>query len=103
MTSVTARITAIGTYVPDKRLTNLDLEQMVDTNDEWIVRRTGIRERRIATEQQFTSDLCVAAIARMQERYNVDLQTVDLIIVATQTPDYGFPSTAATLQHRLNI
>jgi 3-oxoacyl-[acyl-carrier-protein] synthase-3 len=57
-----ARITAIGTYTPPKRLTNFDLETMVDTSDEWIVQRTGIRERRIADENEFTSDLCVSAI-----------------------------------------
>jgi 3-oxoacyl-[acyl-carrier-protein] synthase-3 len=100
---LTARITAIGTYVPERILSNLELEQMVDTNDEWIVRRTGIRERRIAAEQEFTSDLCEAAAEDLIQRYQVDLCDVDLIIVATNTPDYGFPSTAAQLQHRLRI
>jgi len=100
---LTARITAIGTYVPDRILTNAQLEQMVDTSDEWIVRRTGIRERRIAAEHEFTSDLCVSAAKDLTERYQADLRDVDLIIVATNTPDYGFPSTAAQLQHRLRI
>lgn len=58
-----AKITAIGTYVPAKRLTNADLEQIVDTNNEWIVQRTGIRERRISRQDEYTSDLCAAAIA----------------------------------------
>lgn len=101
---ITARISAIGTYVPDRILDNHELERMVDTNDEWIVRRTGIRERRIAAADQFTSELCMAAIARLTEgRDDAYLHSVDLIIVATQTPDYGFPSTAAQLQHRLGI
>lgn len=57
-----AKITAIGTYAPSRRLTNADLEKIVDTSDEWIVQRTGMRERRIADEQQFTSDLCIEAV-----------------------------------------
>lgn len=104
MTALTgARITAIGTYVPEKVLTNADLEQLVDTNDEWIVQRTGIRERRICAPDQFTSDLCVAAAQDMMERYNKSLDDVDMILVATSTPDFPFPSTAAILQNRLNI
>jgi 3-oxoacyl-[acyl-carrier-protein] synthase-3 len=98
-----ARITAIGTYVPEKILTNTDLEQMVDTSDEWIVQRTGIRERRIARSDEFTSDLCVAAAQDLVQRYNKKLDDVDMILVATSTPDFPFPSTAAILQHRLNI
>lgn len=98
-----ASITAIGTYVPEKVLTNADLEQLVDTNDEWIVQRTGIRERRISAPDQFTSDLCVAAAHDLMERYNKSLDDVDMILVATSTPDFPFPSTAAILQHRLNI
>mgnify|MGYP002622241298 CR=1 FL=1 len=100
---LTARITAIGTYVPERILSNAHLEQMVETSDEWIVRRTGMRERRIAAEHEFASDLCVSAARNLTERYEADLGDVDLIIVATNTPDYGFPSTAAQLQHRLGI
>jgi len=100
---LTARITAIGTYVPERVLDNAQLEQMVETSDEWIVRRTGIRERRIASEHEFTSDLCVSAAQNLTERYQAELSDVDLIIVATITPDYSFPSTAAQLQHRLRI
>ncbi|WP_035099711.1 ketoacyl-ACP synthase III [Aneurinibacillus terranovensis] len=98
-----AKITAIGTYVPQRTLTNADLEKMVDTNDEWIVRRTGIRERRISQPEEFTTDLCVAAIENLIERYNKSVKDVDLIIVSTTTPDYVFPSVASQIQARLGI
>lgn len=68
MSRSAARITAIGSYVPEKRLTNLDLEQLVETNDEWILQRTGIRERRIAGEHEFTSDISVKAAQDLAER-----------------------------------
>ncbi|SFL35486.1 3-oxoacyl-[acyl-carrier-protein] synthase-3 [Paenibacillus sp. 1_12] len=98
-----ARITAIGTYVPTKKLTNFDLEKLVDTNDEWIIQRTGIRERRISEPDQYTSDLCAAAANDLMSRYHKSLEDVDLIIVATSTPDFPFPSTAALLQEKLGI
>ncbi|GAA4853540.1 ketoacyl-ACP synthase III [Paenibacillus vulneris] len=98
-----ARITAIGTYVPEKRLTNHDLEGMVETSDEWIVQRTGIRERRISEPKQYTSDLCEAAVKDMMHRYGKSVSDVDFIIVATSTPDFPFPSTASILQDRLGI
>jgi 3-oxoacyl-[acyl-carrier-protein] synthase-3 len=103
MELIKARITAIGTYVPTKRLTNTDLEALVDTNDEWIVQRTGIRERRISTPDQYTSDLCAAAAQDLVRRYDKSLDDVDLIIVATSTPDFPFPSVAALLQEKLGI
>jgi 3-oxoacyl-[acyl-carrier-protein] synthase-3 len=93
-----AVITAIGTYVPDQILTNSDLEKLVETSDEWIVQRTGIKERRIASNEQFTSHLCFAAIHNMIERYNVSVKDVDYIIVATSTPDSVFPSVASQVQ-----
>jgi len=96
------RIAALGTYLPEKRLTNDDLARLVDTDDAWIVRRTGIRERRIAEQHEYTSDLCLAAV-RDLERRGGRLDTVDYIIVCTATPDYGFPSVAARLQHRLGL
>jgi 3-oxoacyl-[acyl-carrier-protein] synthase III len=96
------RIAALGTYVPEKRLTNDDLARLVDTDDAWIVRRTGIRERRIADRHEYTSDLCIAAVRDM-ERRGGRLDTVDYIIACTATPDYGFPSVAARLQHRLGL
>jgi 3-oxoacyl-[acyl-carrier-protein] synthase-3 len=98
-----ARITSIGTYVPQKRLTNFDLERMVDTSNEWIVQRTGIHERRISRDDEFTSDLCVAAVEDLMHRYNKIVQDVDMVIVATSTPDFPFPSVACLIQQRLNI
>ncbi|MEW4372849.1 ketoacyl-ACP synthase III [Paenibacillus kandeliae] len=103
MTSSTARITALGTYVPEKRLTNNDLEKLVDTSDEWIVQRTGIRERRVAAPDQFSSSLGIEAVQNMLSRYDVSIQDVDLVIVATTTSDYVFPSVAAQIQAHFNI
>ncbi|MFN2746991.1 ketoacyl-ACP synthase III [Bacillus sp. z60-18] len=93
-----ARISAIGSYVPKKRLTNEDLEKIVDTSDEWITQRTGMKERRLADEQEFTSDLCIQAIENLQNRYHGTLDDVDMIIVSTTTADYAFPSTACQIQ-----
>lgn len=98
-----ARITAIGTYVPDRILTNEDLEKLVDTNDEWIVQRTGMRERRISGEQEFTSDLCIHAVENLMNTYGKQVQDVDLIIVATTTADYAFPSVACQIQEHFHI
>lgn len=98
-----AKITAIGAYVPARRLTNHDLEQMVDTDDEWIVQRTGIRERRISREDEYTSDLCAAAVLDLMKRYGKSVQDVDMILVATSTPDFSFPSVASILQNRLGV
>ncbi|SDF92353.1 3-oxoacyl-[acyl-carrier-protein] synthase III [Fontibacillus panacisegetis] len=103
MTNSKARITALGSYVPERRLTNNDLEQMVDTNDEWIVKRTGIKERRIAHEREFTSDLAYKAVLNLIERYGKSVDDVDLIIVCTLTPDYKTPSVASYLQAKLGI
>ncbi|GFN31024.1 ketoacyl-ACP synthase III [Paenibacillus xylaniclasticus] len=98
-----AVITAIGSYVPDTVLTNADLEQMVDTNNEWIIRRTGIAERRVAAPEQYCSDLCIEAINDLQRRYNVTLTDVDYIIVATTTADMPFPSVACRIQQAFGI
>lgn len=98
-----AVIRAIGTYTPSRKLTNADLEQIVDTSDEWIVRVTGMKERRIAEENEFTSDLIFAAIRNMLSRYAVDLSDVDYILVATSTPDTVFPSMAARVQAEFGI
>jgi 3-oxoacyl-[acyl-carrier-protein] synthase-3 len=98
-----ARITAIGAYVPERTLGNDDLARMVDTNDEWIVQRTGIRERRICAPDQFTSDLACAAVDNMLSRYPVTVRDADLVLVATHTPDYGFPSVACQVQARFGI
>lgn len=98
-----AKITAIGAYVPERRLTNHDLEQLVDTSDEWIVRRTGIKERRILPENQFSSDLAFGAVQNLIDRYQASLDDVDLIIVSTSTPDFAFPSVAAQVQANFHI
>lgn len=103
MSASKARITAIGSYVPERILTNNDLEKMVDTNDEWIVKRTGIKERRIASDKEFTSDLSYKAVLNLMERYDKTVDDVDLIIVCTMTPDYTTPSVASNLQAKLGI
>ena len=94
-------ILGTGKYVPEKVLTNKELEQMVETNDEWIVTRTGIKERRIASPDQATSDLAYEASLVALKNANVDISEIDLIIVATITPDKFFPSTACIVQQKL--
>ncbi len=101
MSNIPVGILGTGKYVPERRLTNRDLEQMVDTNDEWIVTRTGIRERRIADTAQATSDLAYEASVRALAAAGLTADQIDLIIVATITPDMFFPSTACLLQDRL--
>jgi 3-oxoacyl-[acyl-carrier-protein] synthase-3 len=96
-----SRIAGTGASVPDRVLTNADLERIVSTSDEWIVTRTGISERRIATDSQATSDLAERAAARALEAAAVDPIDVELIVVSTVTPDTFFPSTGCILQDRL--
>ncbi len=98
-----ARLSAIGTYAPSKVLTNDDLAKFVDTTDEWIVRRTGIRERRIAADDEFTSDLCTAAARDALTRSGASPDDVGLVIAGTTTPDYPFPSVASQVQDRLGL
>jgi len=98
-----SRIIGTGGYLPEKILTNLDLESMVETSDEWIRERTGIQQRHIAADGQTTCDLAEQASNRAIEMAGIDATTIDLIIVATTTPDKTFPSTACLLQQRLNI
>ncbi|MGQ9673813.1 MAG: beta-ketoacyl-ACP synthase III [Candidatus Aminicenantales bacterium] len=95
------RISATGFYAPDKILTNADLEKMVDTTDEWIVTRTGIKERHIASPEQATSDLCIEAAKKALANGHFAVEDIDLIIVATSTPDTLFPSTACWVQQGL--
>jgi len=90
-----------GSYTPEKILTNQDLEKMVETNDDWITSRTGIRERRIAAEDQATSDLALIAAQRALERAGVDALELDVVLIATCTTDMAFPSTATLVQHQL--
>lgn len=98
-----AKITAIGSYVPEKIMTNEDFAQIVDTNDEWIVSRTGIKERRIAADDEYTSDLGYRAVLDLVSRYNKTIDDVDMIIVCTFTPDVATPSSAAIIQAKLNL
>ena len=87
-----------GSYLPERTLTNADLAKTVDTSDEWIVQRTGIRERHIAADGELTSDLGVKAALAALEDAKVDAQSIDLIIVGTSTPDNTFPATAVAIQ-----
>jgi len=95
------KIASTGFYAPEKILTNADLEKMVDTTDEWIVSRSGIKERRIASPEQATSDLCIEAALRALRNGHFKVEDIDLIIVATNSPDTIFPSTACWVQNGL--
>lgn len=96
-----AWISGVGSYVPDNILTNADLEKMVETSDEWITERTGISERRIAADNQATSDLAYFAALEAIQNAGLRAEDIDMIIVATETPDHVFPPVACQLQHRL--
>jgi 3-oxoacyl-[acyl-carrier-protein] synthase-3 len=98
-----SRITGTGGYLPARLLTNKDLETLVDTSDEWIVSRTGIRERHIAAEGEFTSDLALHASRRALDAAGRSAADVDLIVLATSTPDMVFPSSACLLQAKLGV
>jgi 3-oxoacyl-[acyl-carrier-protein] synthase-3 len=100
---VRAKISALGTYLPPRVLTNSDLEKMVDTSNQWILDRVGIRERHIADKGVAASDMAVFAVQNLLESHPFDLQQVDLIIVGTVTPDMMYPSTACLVQHKLGI
>ena len=100
---VRAKISALGTYLPPRVLTKSDLEKMVDTSNEWILERVGIRERHIADKGVAASDMAVLAVQNLLESHPFDLQEVDLIIVGTVTPDMMYPSTACLVQHKLGI
>ena len=98
-----AKITAQGAYVPQKIMTNQDFEKIIETSDEWIQQRTGIIERRITAQDEYTSDIIYKAVLDLQQKYNVELSDVDMIINATLTPDYKTPSVASYVQARLGI
>jgi 3-oxoacyl-[acyl-carrier-protein] synthase-3 len=100
---IRARIVSTGSYVPESVITNHDLEQIVETSDEWIMERTGIRQRRIADASQAASDLAYEAAQGALKHAHLKPKDIDLIIVATCTPDMPFPSTACILQDRLGI
>ncbi|MDR1522491.1 MAG: ketoacyl-ACP synthase III [Endomicrobium sp.] len=97
------KILGTGSYFPDKVLTNTDLEQIVETSDEWISTRTGIKERRIAADGEFTSDLAYKASLEAIKSANIKPEEIDLVLVATITPDMFFPSTACFLQKKLGL
>ena len=97
----TCSISGVGSYVPAKILTNAELERLVETTDEWITTRTGIKERRIAAKNEFTSDLAVQAALRAMRHAGVTADQLDLIVVATATPDMPFPSTACLVQRKI--
>ena len=103
MTQTRSIIRGVGGYLPANVVTNDDLAKRVDTSDEWISQRTGIRQRHIAAEGEFTSDLAVAAARQALDRAGLKPEDIDLVIVATTTPDYTFPATAAIVQHKLGI
>jgi 3-oxoacyl-[acyl-carrier-protein] synthase-3 len=96
-----AQIVGIGAHAPDRILTNRDLEKLVDTTDEWIVQRTGIRERRVAADDEAASDLALPAARQALGRAGVSPEEIDLIVVGTTTGDMMFPTTGNVLQHRL--
>jgi 3-oxoacyl-[acyl-carrier-protein] synthase III len=92
-----------GSYLPQKVLTNAELAARIDTSDEWIVQRTGIKQRHIAAEGEFTSHLAINAARAALEHAGIDAQAIDLIVLATSTPDNTFPATAVAVQHGLGI
>lgn len=96
-----ARVIGTGSYLPKKVLSNFDLEKMVDTSDEWIVSRTGMKERRIAHENEFASDMGLEASIEALSSAGISAASIDLILCATSTPDHIFPSTACLIQSRL--
>ncbi len=101
--TATTRILGLGSYVPSLAVDNKTLSQKVETSDEWILSRTGIRERRIAREDESTSDLALVAAQQALSSCGISSSQIDLVIVATITPDMAFPSTACLLQHKLGL
>lgn len=103
MTKIRSVVLGCGSYLPEQVVTNAQLAARIDTSDEWIVQRTGIRERHIAAEGQFTSHLAIKAAQAALADAGVDAQSIELIVLATSTPDNTFPATAVTVQHGLGI
>ena len=98
-----SRIAGTGRYLPERILTNADMEKIVETSDEWIRSRTGIEQRHVASEEEVTSDLCVAAAKVAMEEAGVSVEDVDLIVVGTTSPDLIFPNIATIIQHKMGI
>jgi 3-oxoacyl-[acyl-carrier-protein] synthase III len=103
VTALRSVVLGCGAYLPERILTNAELAQRIDTSDEWIVQRTGIRQRHIAAEGEFTSHLAIHAARSALADAKVDAQSIDLIVLATSTPDSTFPATAVTVQDGLGI
>ncbi len=103
MSNIRSLVRGCGAYLPSRALSNSELAQSVDTSDEWIVERTGIRQRHIAAEGEMTSDLACMAAGRALEAAGIDAGDIDLIVLATSTPDQTFPATATVVQARLGI
>jgi 3-oxoacyl-[acyl-carrier-protein] synthase III len=103
MTAVRSRFLSVGSYLPERVVPNMDLSGSVETSDEWIIERTGIRQRHIAAEGEFTSDLATAAAKQALDRAGLAAGDIDCIIVATATPDQTFPATATRVQQKLGM
>jgi 3-oxoacyl-[acyl-carrier-protein] synthase III len=103
VTAIRSVVLGCGSYLPERVLTNAELAARIDTSDDWIVQRTGIRERHIAGDNEFTSHLAVKAAHAALAHARIDAQTIDLIVLATSTPDNTFPATAVAVQHALGI
>src|SRR5438552_4805916 len=97
----TVSIVGTGSYVPEKILTNDDLARLVDTSDEWITTRTGIKERRVAAKDEYTSDMAAKAALAAIEQAGISAKEIDLILVATATPDMMFPATSCLVQTKI--
>ena len=98
-----SRIVGTGRYLPERIVTNFDLEKMVDTSDEWIRTRTGVERRHVVAEDETTSDMCVEAAKKAIEDADVDVADIDLVITGTTSPDLIFPNVSTLIQHRLGI
>ncbi len=103
MNGIRTVVAGVGSYLPDRIVTNAEMARMVDTSDEWIVERTGINQRHIAADGEYTSDLAIAAGKRAIEDAGIDAGDIDMVIVATATPDETFPATAVKVQAGLGI
>lgn len=103
MTAIRSVVLGCGSYLPERVLTNAELASRIDTSDDWIVQRTGISERHIAADDEFTSHLAIKAAQAALAHAQIDAQSIDLIVVATSTPDNTFPATAVAVQHGLGI
>ena len=103
MTAIRSVVLGCGSYLPERILTNAELATRIDTSDEWIVQRTGIRERHVAAEGEFTSHLAIKAARAALHHARLDAQSIDLIVLATSTPDNTFPATAVAVQEALGI